>query len=270
MKFAWFWVSAAFWLWWGLSKNDLREGSDGGIEIGVRKQRNEDEEVWQLTPQRLRAALRWVVTTSYWFLVTQWFFGPSIIDRAFKITGGACERVLSSSPDSASGNPFLKRGAMDLSMGDAAREVKYALSAGACKAIGGQWKGGYDISGHVFILVLGVGFLGYEVWGGRSQSLVARTDLNGILSDEKNGSLVDEGKEVKRRGGKRRKVGTAMYPPMIVVGLSLWMLLMTAVYFHTWFEKFLGLVVALGGIWSVYILPRGWDALRGWVGRVGD
>ena len=151
---------------------------------------------------------------------------------------------------------------------------RYALSAGACKAIGGQWKGGYDISGHVFILVLGVGFLGYEVWGGgRSRDIVdGRRDFDGILSDEKRESDDDEGKEVKRRRGemRRRRISTAMYPPMIVVGLSLWMLLMTAVYFHTWFEKFLGLVVALGGIWSVYILPRGWDGLGGWVGRVGD
>ena len=273
VKFAWFWVSVAFWLWWLLSENSLRGGSNDGVEVEARKQRDEDEEAWQLTPQRLRSALRWAITTSYWFFVTQWFFGPSVIDRAFKITGGACERVLSSSSDSASGNPFLKRGAMDLSMGDAAREVKYALSAGACKAIGGQWKGGYDISGHVFILVLGVGFLGYEVWGGgRNRDIVdGRRDFDGILSDEKRESDDDEGKVKIRRGEmKRRRISTAMYPPMIVVGLSLWMLLMTAVYFHTWFEKFLGLVVALGGIWSVYILPREWDGLGGWVGRVGD
>ena len=34
VKFAWFWVSAAFWLWWLLSNNNLREGSDDGM-IGM-------------------------------------------------------------------------------------------------------------------------------------------------------------------------------------------------------------------------------------------
>ena len=33
----------------------------------------------------------------------------------------------------------------------------------ACKAVGGTWRGGHDISGHVFILVLGSAFLGLEL-----------------------------------------------------------------------------------------------------------
>ncbi|KAJ2978502.1 hypothetical protein NUW58_g7471 [Xylaria curta] len=54
-----------------------------------------------------------------------------------------------------------------------------------------------------------------------------------------------------------------------VVGLSLWMLLMTAVYFHTWFEKLTGLIVASMAVYTVYILPRWIPALRAIVGLPG-
>lgn len=54
-----------------------------------------------------------------------------------------------------------------------------------------------------------------------------------------------------------------------VVGLSWWMLLMTAAYFHTWFEKFTGLLVAFTGIYVVYFLPRGIPAYRAVVGMPG-
>ncbi|KAL1861580.1 hypothetical protein VTK73DRAFT_7040 [Phialemonium thermophilum] len=47
-----------------------------------------------------------------------------------------------------------------------------------------------------------------------------------------------------------------------VMGLCLWMLLMTATYFHTWFEKLTGLLVALAALYSVYILPRWVPPLR--------
>ncbi|PHH68728.1 hypothetical protein CDD83_5998 [Cordyceps sp. RAO-2017] len=40
------------------------------------------------------------------------------------------------------------------------------------------------------------------------------------------------------------------------------MLLMTAIYFHTWFEKFTGLVTALLGWYAIYIVPRFVPPLR--------
>ncbi|KAJ3576852.1 hypothetical protein NPX13_g3569 [Xylaria arbuscula] len=54
-----------------------------------------------------------------------------------------------------------------------------------------------------------------------------------------------------------------------VVGLSLWMLLMTATYFHTWFEKLTGLLVASMAVYTVYILPRWVPAVRAFVGLPG-
>jgi hypothetical protein len=54
-----------------------------------------------------------------------------------------------------------------------------------------------------------------------------------------------------------------------VVALSLWMLLMTAVYFHTWFEKLTGFLVAFSAIYGVYFVPRAVPALRGVLGVPG-
>ncbi|KAK3682220.1 inositol phospholipid synthesis and fat-storage-inducing TM-domain-containing protein [Podospora appendiculata] len=137
--------------------------------------------------QRGRAAVRWGLVTLWWVFVTQWFFGPAIIDRGFRWSGGKCE-VVENKVEEGEG----------LGKGD-------FVTAAACKAYGGRWSGGHDISGHVFLLVLGSGFLVQEVvW------VAARWGRGG-------------------RGEERLAA--------VVVVLSGWMLLMTAIYFHTWFEK---------------------------------
>ncbi|KAK0510253.1 hypothetical protein JMJ35_007647 [Cladonia borealis] len=57
--------------------------------------------------------------------------------------------------------------------------------------------------------------------------------------------------------------------PSHVMGMSWWMLLMTATFFHTWFEKLTGLLVAMAGIFVVYFLPRALPAMRDIVGMPG-
>ena len=63
------------------------------------------------------------------------------------VTGGKCERLPAVTPD------------------DTWEEFKVALTAAACKASGGLWRGGHDVSGHVFMLVLGSAFLALEALG---------------------------------------------------------------------------------------------------------
>src|SRR6187402_275261 len=46
-----------------------------------------------ITPKRLRGLFRYAIVTVWWIFVTQWFFGPAIIDRGFTLTGGQCELV---------------------------------------------------------------------------------------------------------------------------------------------------------------------------------
>ena len=133
------------------------------------------------------------------------------MDRGFRVTGGACQ--LASVMEGTGGATEFVTGQ-------------------ACKAVGGQWRGGHDISGHVFILVLGSLFLGLEVLpamvgakGLREERMVRGRDGGvGRVEREAGGGEVGEWK-------------TGIGAPLVVAGLSWWMLLMTAAYFHTWFEK---------------------------------
>ena len=197
-----------------------------------------------LTPKRLRGLLRWTLVTGWWMLVTQWCFGPALIDRGFAWTGGAC--------------------AAAESIGDEGKRIE-AWTGRACKAIGGQWRGGHDISGHVFILVLGSAVLALEVLPalvkGRDQRKVARWDGSVGRLERSDGDMDDD-----RMEGEG---GLGVGAPMVVIGLSWWMLLMTAAFFHTWFEKLTGLLTALVGVLVVYFLPRAVPAMRDAVGMPG-
>ncbi|KAI5853473.1 inositol phospholipid synthesis and fat-storage-inducing TM-domain-containing protein [Tricharina praecox] len=131
VKFGWFWTTAVFLL--HLSR--LRSSS------------------------KPKALLRWVLATVWWISVTQWFFGPPLMDRTFLITGGACE-VLHKANADPNDNGMSKGGML--------------LTSAACKLQGGRWTGGHDLSGHVFLLTHASLFLWSEVlpvlstdfWGG--------------------------------------------------------------------------------------------------------
>lgn len=203
------------------------------------------------TPRRARAALRWLATTGAWFLVTQWCFGPALIDRGFRWTGGRCE--------------FAER---EVVMGDTS--LGEMVTAVACKAAGGKWKGGHDISGHVFLLVLGTIFLVQEAgwpilrWAGWSAE-----ERSVVMAD---GAVKGAGVEAETAPGEGRgQDGLGLGGKFVaaVVALSLWMLLMTAIYFHTWFEKFTGLLTAFLSAYLIYVVPRFVPALRGVLGLPG-
>lgn len=152
-------------------------------------------------PRRVAQAVgRYALATLAWYLTTQWCFGPAVIDRGFVITGGGCGGSTGGGGDGG---------------GDG---LKGLLSSAACKAAGGRWSGGHDVSGHVFMLVLVTAVLGFEGVGAR-------------VGGEDGGEKVKEKEDddvVRKWAG--RFVG-------VVFGLSWWMLLMTAIWFHTWLEK---------------------------------
>ncbi|KAK8074635.1 hypothetical protein PG997_009298 [Apiospora hydei] len=210
------------------------------------------------TTRTARAGLRWAAITGWWFLVTQWCFGPALIDRGFRLTGGQCAIAES-----------------NVIQGDKHTGARDFATAVACKAAGGRWSGGHDISGHVFLLVLGSWFLLQEVgWVAvRVGALAGRRDERTVVMGD--GAVKGAGVEAEKIEGQgettdaHRTLGLGGRFALIVVGLCLWMLLMTAIYFHTWFEKFTGLMTAFVGIYPVYILPRWIPALREIVGLPG-
>jgi hypothetical protein len=202
VKILWVWITGAFGLF--LITHPLTgptATSRTGFELSVR---------------RLQALVRYLVVTVWWIAVTQWFFGPALIDRSFRLTGGKCEMVaageLSDSP------------------------TKEFFAAAACKAAGGAWVGGHDISGHVFILILGSAFLVleampvFEVVLQRGWAAIEERKVE--EQRKRSGEFV-----VLAEEGDAREWGYVMTLVCTVVGTALWMLLMTATYFHTWFEK---------------------------------
>jgi hypothetical protein len=212
VKQGWFWISVAFGVF--LLTNSV-------VAAGPLR--------------RVRAATRWLLVTTWWILVTQWCFGPPIIDRGFRYTGGKCGVV----------QEKVEEGVAD--------EVE-AFTAVACRAAGGRWSGGHDISGHVFLLVLGSFFLIQEVgWvvvrrmsagkaGSRFREERSIVMLDGALkgagieaelqTTTTSGGIRADQQEVIRGG-----MGIDGQVVALTVVLCWWMLLMTAIYFHTWFEK---------------------------------
>ncbi|KAI8941068.1 hypothetical protein NX059_002308 [Plenodomus lindquistii] len=198
--------------------------------------------------RRVRAILRYVAVTTWWTFLTQWFFGPPLIDRGFRLTGGMCELIRD--PDARA----------DMS------DTKEFITAATCKAVGGTWKGGHDISGHVFLLILGSALLWLEFLPALTRLEQLRDGRLITLADGKVASVLVEKERVTEEGDATAK---GVKFALGVAGLMWWMLLMTAAYFHTWFEKFTGLLVAFVALWTIYFLPRGLPQLRAWIGMPG-
>ncbi|KAJ4169830.1 hypothetical protein NW754_005977 [Fusarium falciforme] len=199
--------------------------------------------------RRLRAVLRWAAVTTIWILVTQWCFGLALIDRGFRWSGGRCE--------------LARR---EIEMGDSG--LGEMVTSVACKAAGGKWKGGHDISGHVFLLSLGTAFLMQEVGWAVGRWLGQDEERCVVMSDGALKSANVEAQTSQERV-EEPSLGVGGKFAVGVMGLSVWMLLMTAIYFHTWFEKFTGLLTAATGFYIVYIVPRFVPAVRQVIGLPG-
>ncbi len=173
------------------------------------------------TARRTQGMIRHALVTLWWIFVTQWFFGPPIIDRGFRLTGGQCELA----EQAEAGNVEM----------DAGRQF---VTGAACKAVGGKWKGGHDISGHVFLLILGSMFLFEEVlhvvlkYSGVKEERTVYMPDGAVRSVEVEG---DRRSDIEAEIAGQWTMGAKFV--MGVGALSLYMLLMTAAYFHSWFEK---------------------------------
>lgn len=179
-------------------------------------------------PRRIaQAVLRYLLATAVWYLMTQWFFGPAVIDRSFVVTGGKCERVVAA----------VQGEDTSTAAGAAGQGLESMLTAAACKAAGGSWAGGHDVSGHVFMLVLVTAVLGLEVMGVAGQEGLGR-----VVSCCCGGGGAEDGKEKQDGGDKDDGVEDGLQVWALrfvlgVAGLGWWMLFMTAIWFHTWLEK---------------------------------
>lgn len=196
-----------------------------------------------------QATIRYLLLTATWIFTTQWFFGPAIIDRSFRLTGGHCEGL----PAKFEDNPVAK--------------VAAIYSSAACKKEGGIWRGGHDVSGHVFILVLSSAALLYELY------ISDRVSQHPTISPRAAANVAHDLTDDERRdvGGWETETEAKLrlysrYFLYGVVALDCLMLLTTAIWFHTWLEKVNGMLIAGIGLYLTYFLG---DFVPAWKEVVG-
>jgi hypothetical protein len=212
VKIGWLWTTAAFacLLFFSPLFSSSRPSSSSQQEARFRR--------------TLQAVLRYALVTTVWYLSTQWFFGPAIIDRGFVATGGKCERALEEvgKMGPGSGNPA---------------DLETLFAAATCKAAGGAWRGGHDISGHVLMLVLATGLLAFEAVGASAPAFLSRFVPAGDAARERKASDADSSSPVESSETGGMASTWTLRLVWGVVGLGWWMLFMTAIWFHTWLEK---------------------------------
>ncbi|KAJ1668552.1 hypothetical protein IW140_002697 [Coemansia sp. RSA 1813] len=144
-----------------------------------------------------RHVARYALATFYWVAMVRWFFGPPLLDRFFVLTGGSCAL------DSPLPAPIA--------------------SLSACRAAGGQWAGGHDVSGHCFLLLHSALFLVEEV-------LVPLLSLPAAM--------------LPRSAAAMRRGAAVCAAALICVWVL--MLFFTAKYFHGAMELLSGILVGVG------------------------
>lgn len=164
-------------------------------------------------------AIRYILATSWWIFFAQWFFGVPLMDKIFLITGGKC---------------------LDVGV------EKYSttqVSSAQCKSIGGKWVGGYDPSGHTFLLVHSSLYIWMEIlpYIHKYYETLARKPVGSATNKESEEPLLSS---------------LFMKISLGFLAIYWWMLLMTGVYFHSFFEKFAGMIWGYIGTTAVFVLAN--------------
>lgn len=151
------------------------------------------------------------------------------------VTGGRCERAYHHYHD----HPHDGQGGGGSGKGyeTGVEHLEKLFTATACKSAGGDWRGGHDVSGHVFMLVLASAVLVFEAVGVGATIKTGKRNNNNDGAKEKADTSGNEGSSNSSDGGGcwvRVWTGRFVYG---IAGLSWWMLFMTAIWFHTWLEK---------------------------------
>lgn len=218
------------------------------------------------TSRRSRLAV-WLLATTFWLIFTTWFFGAGLGDRLIALSGGSCTVALPKewNLDPVKLRPLLPSGFPGIMSTDTDADQLYLpLPHGFCSLRtpltpkthpdlfgllssestvfpsdpnintlsptsshptltlpNPRWHKGFDISGHAFLLTL--------------STLVLARELTPSWRGERSGS-------VGRAGGWGKWVHVlATWGGTALVGLWVWMVGMTGVWFHNPPEKLSGL-----------------------------
>ncbi|CAO1619992.1 unnamed protein product [Sympodiomycopsis kandeliae] len=290
IKYAWAWTTLA-WLaqLWTLrspvapdvkGKGKAREYDDSNGGDDENSSTIEDQDGTIASPLA-KSLLRYLIATFSWIVFATWFFGPSIIERIMTSSGGVClpHHSLTDGISNLSGEAsqvppgagfslpqapidaaFCRAGKRGISREErpdifrtAHLIVSDTVGSGRLR---GKWKGGHDVSGHVFILALSSLFLLEEL----SPYLVSffKTYLPASLFAIVEQYVFPQATSRRLRNpylGSQAKINTTVTIAILaLIGLWLFSLVNTSLFFHTPQEKVSGALLAVVS-WAV--LPKG-------------
>jgi len=158
--------------------------------------------------------IKYGVETLCWILFTMWFFGPSVGTRLTQITGGEC---IIRTPDGlyvAVDHVYCSRDAPALSPATHPHIFPAALNLhdGADWRTKARLMRGHDVSGHVFLLTMSILFLADQ-----SRALLSVPPSRRTTSQN-----------------------VALSATAVLIGIWMFALYTTGLYFHTPFEKLTG------------------------------
>ncbi|KAF9565558.1 hypothetical protein CPC08DRAFT_704537 [Agrocybe pediades] len=175
---------------------------------------------------------RYVTLTALWLLFTSWFFGPALIDRVTVYSGAECvyqtpsgavrtaplELCYSKKHITPASHPALF-GDLEVDSAGIGQDSADLLALSEGWRVLPRLRRGHDISGHVFMLTMATMF----------------------LADELRASL-----SVPRRVWSSAHVW-AVGVNVVMLGIWMFSVYTTSVYFHSPFEKFTGYLLGVAG-----------------------
>ncbi|WFD32580.1 ATP adenylyltransferase [Malassezia sp. CBS 17886] len=181
--------------------------------------------------------LRWAVATAGWGTAfTQWCFGPSIFERIIVASGAECL------VNSIGVDPALCYARTRLTTHSYPELFKQLPDTLHDYRLTARWHGGHDMSGHTFILMLGILLLvemlvPYLPYALPSFSLLRQAIPTPLYAE----------RDIFRTGPRKERTinVVAFWASLLLVGVWTAMLFATAVYFHRPYEKVSGLYAAL-------------------------
>ncbi|KAK9763870.1 hypothetical protein K7432_009091 [Basidiobolus ranarum] len=175
VKYGWAWTSGSFLLY-------------AGFSLTYRNKR-----------KVVASLVRWLYASIYWYIITQGFFGPSLTDRVYILSGGACS-------------------------------LPGIYDSFSCKRKGGIWFGGHDLSGHCLLLI--------------HSSLFLWEEFHSLMFDIR----------LHRRIRKSFWQHNLSKCLICLWGLWWWMLIMTSIYFHNFYETLTGSLCGYGFWFLAYVV----------------
>lgn len=196
------------------------------------------------------AGIRYLLVTGWWILFTQWCFGLPIMDKIFIWTGGKCTNIDSNKLKAFKGVTKIFTLLSTTPQESGAIYESTGVTSYTCRRLKGQWSGGHDPSGHVFLLVHSSLYLFFE-------AAPYFHPVGEFWKDLKKIMLVVRHDQAQFKNSSSQFI--SKHPYFGVVSLiSLWwyMLFMTNMYFHLSAEKSVGLMFGYFGALVVFYLPR--------------